>query len=257
MIKHFLRDKKDKQKSTPLQLFEEQGYFQTARLWYDDIYTAHVVRAKRYQLAFFSMVGFCAVLSLSIAVMMPLKSTQLIVVHQGESGYAWVETVSPHTRLKASWIKTQAEITHYVETREGYDPLLYPQQTHEVQLLSNGLVEREYVESQTANNPSAPINTLGTKGYRTVTVNSILPLDSESNNTNTHSHKHVNLAQVNFVMTDHALATGKTTHYSYSALIAWEYQGVPATPQAQLHNWDGFQVTKYVVQAVNQGIKRE
>ncbi|MEM9243689.1 MAG: type IV secretion system protein [Pseudomonadota bacterium] len=230
----------------------QEDYFTTAKNWYDDLYTTSLVRVKRYQFAFFVAIGLCALLALAIIVMMPLKAVQLVVVHQGQSGFAWVETVKPNHVIASDWARTQSEIANYVETREGYDPLLYRQQTDQVVLWSSAQVEREYAQTQATKNPQSPINTLGNKGYRTVVVNSILPLDSADQNTK-HIKTHHDLAQVNFVVTDHALASGRVVKRPYSAIIAWRYIGVPATPQARLHNWDGFQVTKYVVHEFNTG----
>jgi len=159
---------------------ESSDYFQSASNWYDDIYMASIVRTKRYQLAFFSVTGICIVLALAIAMMMPLHATQLVVVHQGPSGYTWLETLKPNTKISPNVTRTQSEIAHYVEMREGYDPLLYRQQTDNVLMWSNHVVAGEYTTLQDAKNKQSPINTLGTKGYRTVVVNSILPLDNVS-----------------------------------------------------------------------------
>lgn len=228
----------------------DESYFLTTQSWVDDIYTATIVSRNRYKIAFFSAICLAALLSICVLTLVPAQHTELVVVHEGQGGYTWLSTTQKDEKLATNWIRTQAEISHYVATREAYDPLMYRYQSGEVGLLSALDVVSDYDHSQASDNKTAPINLLGNKGYRTVTINSVLPLDSADKNKNA-AEKHINLAQVNFVVTDHLVGQAQTTQTPYTALVSWDYRNPPSDPNKMLQNWDGFVITKYVVQPVN------
>jgi type IV secretory pathway component VirB8 len=179
-----------------------------------------------------------------------MQHTELVVVHQGQSGYVWLSTSKGNHPISASWVRTKAELAHYVEVRESYDPTMYTHQTSEVSLLSSSDVNQEYELSQSQTNKLAPINLLGAKGYRTVQVNSIFQLDSTAQNKGQIQKTHINLAQVSFTVTDHLFGDNKTITTPYTALVSWKYTGTPTSPSEMLKDWDGFQVTDYKIQQV-------
>ena len=225
-------------------------YFQAALHWSDDIYMASLVSRNRYRTAFYGMSGLVALMAVSIAGLVPIQHTELVVVHEGESGYTWLSTTKAGEQPPEDWARTQAEIAHYVQTREAYDPLLYRTQVQEVKLLSSAQVQAEYDLSQSKDQKFSPINVLGAKGYRTVQVNSVLSLDDESQSKNK-KDLHSNLAQVSYLVTDHFLGSSDTISVPYLALVSWETLGVPEDPEQKLRNWDGFTVTKFQTQAVS------
>ena len=225
-------------------------YFTSARNWADDIYTATLISRDRYKTAFLIMTGLTCLLTLSIILLVPIQHTELVVVHEGQSGYTWLSTTKSAHSLPTNWNRTAAEIAHYVQTREGYDPLLYSYQTSDVKLFSTPQVLGEYELAQSSDNATSPIRVLGDKGYRTVAINSILPLDQDSPDTSKNRNKHINLAQVNFVVIDHFFDGNQTIKTPYTALVSWEYRDVNSDPDVLLQNWDGFIITKYVVQSV-------
>ena len=134
--------------------------------------------------------------------------------------------------------------------RESYDPLLYKYQTQDVNFFNTPEIQAEYEMAQDPQTKMAPINLLADKGYRTVMINNIMTLDSKSKNKSIRDH-HVNLAQVDFVVEDHLFGANKTIKMPYTALVSWRYRGVPSDAYQKLKNWDGFTITKYVVQPVN------
>jgi type IV secretory pathway component VirB8 len=238
--------KQAKKERTP----KSEGYFENARHWSDDIYLSSLVSRNRYRAAFYGMAGLVALMAISIAGLVPLQHTELVVVHEGESGYTWLSTTKAGEKPPEDWARTQAEIAHYVRTRESYDPLLYRAQVQEVKSFSSPQVQVEYDLSQSKDRKFSPINVLGTKGYRTVQVNSVLKLDDESASKNKHD-PHSNLAQVSYLVTDHFLGSSETISVPYLALISWEVRGIPEDPHQKLQNWDGFTITKFQTQPVS------
>ncbi len=226
----------------------QSEYFKTARSWADDIYSSTLASRNRYKLAFLVSAGLVALLALCIMVMVPLQRTELVIAHEGQGGYVWISTTHDHMKMPATWARTQAEIAHYITTRESYHPNLYHHQTSEVALLSSPDVQAGYEASQASDNAEAPINVLKVKGYRTVQIQNILPLDSASKNTKT-NHDHTNIAQVNYTVTDHLFGRAGGVKTPYSAIVSWQYSGVPSSPEGKLEDWDGFQITKYQTQA--------
>lgn len=232
---------------------DEENYFEQASSWADDQYASAIVSRKQYQLAFFATMVLSALLTIAVGTLALNQHTQLVVVHEGDNGYAWVSTAEARQTVPANFARTESEIAHYVRARESYDPVLYPYQTQEVKGQSDDEVYAEYTLSQATTNPTAPIHALGSKGYRTIVVQSILPLDSESQNTRSHGG-HINLVQVDFMAIDHLFGESKTLDTPYTALVSWRYRGVPNNPAELYSNWDDFTVTKYQVEPVNRAV---
>lgn len=232
----------------------QSHYFETAQNWADDAFAAVLVSRNRYQFAFLFMAILVGLLALSTATLTPLQHTQLVVVHEGEglNGEVWLSAPPSHSVPPLNWARTQSEIAHYVEVRESYDPLLYAELASEVAALSNAKVQSEYDAAQASHNPNSPITQLGTKGYQSVIVHSVLPLDS-ADETSQPGTTHINLAQVDFDVVTHTIGEDETQTAPYTALIAWTYQGVPSDPSLLLQNWDGFTVTQFDVQPVAVG----
>lgn len=256
-IKKAKKEKAHKIKK-PEDLKQKKDYFKTAKTWADDIYTSVIVSRNRYKVAFYLMSALVFVLGFCVLILAPMQHTELVIVHEGEGGYTWLSTTKQREKPTMNWARTQSEIAHYVMTRESYDPLMYRYQTHEVRLLSSPEVEAGYELAQSSDNKLSPINMLGAKGYRTVQIQSILPLDSESKNTDEQNQSnqhdlHTNLAQVNFVMVDHIFGQSQTIKMPYTALVSWTYTGVPSDPDDMMRNWDGFTVIKYDAQPKNIG----
>ena len=240
---------KEKQELTP-------NYFTLASSWSDDWVSQTLLSKQRYKLLFIIMSSLCALLVLAIILLTPLVRTQLIVVHEGVGGQgSWVSLVKNNEKIPISWARAKNEIAHYVISRESYDPLLYKHNLKLVKLFSAKAVESQYILEQ-SDRKSALINTLGAKGYRTVDIKNILPLDldkTRSDDKRDNSKKgdlanSANLAKVDFEVIDHFIGSTQTVRQSYSAIISWGYLGAPADPEGKFNNWDGFLVTKYIRQ---------
>lgn len=251
---------KEKQKENHKEKHElTPNYFTLASSWSDDWVSQTLLSKQRYKLLFIIMSSLCALLVIAIILLTPLVRTQLIVVHEGVGGQgSWVSVVKNNEKIPISWARAKNEIAHYVISRESYDPLLYKHNLKLVKLFSNKAVESQYILEQ-SDNKSALINTLGAKGYRTVDIKNILPLDldktrlDDNNNSKngglSNSANSANLAKVDFEVIDHFIGSTQTVCQSYSAIISWDYLGAPADPEGKFNNWDGFLVTKYIRQA--------
>jgi type IV secretory pathway component VirB8 len=254
-FRYFVKKEGDDQKSNSHKKNKgpSSDYFKTARTWSDDYYTMTTVSRDRYRWAFYGMSGLTAILAFSVMALVPLQHTELVIAHEGPSGYTWLSTTESQKHQSQSWARTASEIAHYVRARESYDPVLYANQTQEVDQLSNQHVQGTYELSQSSANKNAPINLLGAKGYRTVIINNVLALDSVSKNRPNGIKSHINLAQVDYVVEDHLFGEPQTINTPYTALVSWTYNGTSSNPQLMLSNWDGFMVTKFKPQPVNTG----
>jgi type IV secretory pathway component VirB8 len=242
---------------------DPDNYFNQAASWADDSYATAIASRHRYQLAWIVSMMLAVLLAIAVSILIFTQQSQLVVVHEGDSGYAWVSTLKPNQTIPINFARTASEIAHYVRARESYDPLLYAYQTQEVKWQSSDAVYADYALSQASTNANAPITVLGAKGYRTVIIQSILPLDNpteatmttknNSNNDDDNKGSAVNCVQVDFVTVDHVLGESKTIKTPYTALVSWRYAGVPTNPAKLYSDWDGFTVTKYQVEPVNAG----
>jgi type IV secretory pathway component VirB8 len=232
--------------------YDSGSYFEAAKSWSDDYYALAMASRNRYQMAFFAVLGLMAVLAMSLVYLALKQNIELIVVHQGDSGYEWVSSLKPNEKLPSSWVKTRSELARYLIARESYDPVLYAYQTREVSLMSSSSVFSEYEFSQDSSHPASLVNLLGARGHRTVQVLTVLLLDKIPEQPTPGVH-HENLAQVSFMVEDHSLDSNQVIKTPYTAMISWEYLGTPSDPEALFKNWDGFRVIKYVVQPVISG----
>ena len=242
-IKQFIKTINNQEAKTPGDI----DHFAQAKSWSDDLQTSLQLSCTRYQRAFVLMVACASVLAAGLTLVALKQTTALVVVHEGESGYHWVSLEKANTKLSITWAETEADIAHYVMTRESYDPLMYRYQAHEVSLLSSPLVKKAYEDKQSQDHSSEAVSVLSSKGYRIAEVNSILPLDHESNDP--HQHQ-LNVAKVDFTVTDHFFNDAITTTHAYTVLISWQYNGVPSDPDLLLHDWNGFEVTRYLKELV-------
>lgn len=224
-------------------------YFKQAKSWADDRYAQLLASRQRYQLAFFTCIGLCSLLVICLIVLLPLRSTQLIIVHSNSEGNSWISTARLQQKPKLNWAITKAEIAHYIATRESYDPAFYKFQYKQIHLLSSPSVFAQYELLQSNSNKAAAINLLGAKGYRTVTIHAVLAL---SQSTRQQPNKK-NLAQVDFVINDHLFGETRITKTPYTALVSWRHTGFATKPYQQLYDWDGFQITQYKLQPIYTG----
>lgn len=226
-------------------------YFQSAMSWSDDLHAQVLVSRNRYQKAFLLSMALASLLVICLLVLLPLQHTQLVIVHEGAAGYVWLSTQKSGQTVPINILRTKAEIAHYVITRQSYDPQLYREQGRQVGILSSNIVFSQYQRQQFSNNSLSPAHLLKNRGYRRVTVNSVLILSHTSRHGRNH---HAHLAQVDFVVKDYFFGQNKPIRtIPFTALVSWQYLGVPHNPTNMLFDWDGFVVTRYVVNPVNTG----
>ncbi len=231
----------------------EVDYFLAARTWADDYYALAIASRHRYQKAFFAVLGFSFLSLLTVIFLVFHEQVQLIVVHEGSSGYEWISSLKPGENTPVSWLKTRAEIARYINARESYDPTLYSYQAREVALMSSPSVFSDYEQAQDSREKNSPVRQFGAGGYRTVKILNVLQIDAVREKPTPGVH-HENLAEVSFELEDHVLATNQVVKKLYTAMVSWRYQGVPKDPERLFKNWDGFEVVKYQIQPVIESI---
>jgi type IV secretion system protein VirB8 len=228
----------------------DKDYFQSANDWAADRHATLVVSRNRYKIAFITSMGLAALLTLAVITLAPLQSVELEIVHENPGGYAWISLVKPHTPIKANWAQTESNIAHYIRLRESYNPQFYAHETALVKSFSTPKVNAQFELSQAASNSMAAINVLKAKGYRSVIIHDVMQLNTNASAQPGQPKQH--LAQVNFEVVDHFFGDSRTYKTAYMALVSWRYDGVPQSPQQRLRNWDGFTVTAYQKQPLNQ-----
>lgn len=230
-------------------------YFKQACEWADDRLGGIEASRNRYRLAFLSTMVLCAALALAISMMMPLKQLEPIMIHHYENGVTVAEHIKKQ-QPQATQAQIESDLVRYVNFRESYDMSSYRAQFELIHLLSSGSVALEYDKAQRSSNKESPVNQLGTQNSRSVHVYSVNFIDEERLNTQEQKGKkrnHHDLAEVVFSTKDHNKATGAEVEHHFTALIAWNYRGIPSSPDARWNNWNGFEVTRYSVQQRNVG----
>lgn len=230
-------------------------YFKQACEWADDRLGGIESSRNRYRLAFLSTMVLCAALALAISMMMPLKQLEPIMIHHYENGVTVAEHIKKQ-QPQATQAQIESDLVRYINFRESYDMSSYRAQFELIHLLSSGSVALEYDKAQRSSNKESPVNQLGTQNSRSVHVYSVNFIDEERLNTQEQKGKkrnHHDLAEVVFSTKDHNKATGAEVEHHFTALIAWNYRGIPSSPDARWNNWNGFEVTRYSVQQRNVG----
>ena len=228
------------------------NYFAQACSWADDRFGTIEASRNRYRAAFLLALLLNSALALAIAMMMPLKQTEPLLIHHYSNGLTMVEPIKDKQQL-INQAQIESDLVRYVVNRESFDVSSYRAQFELVNLLSASDVARDYVDTQRKNNPKSPLNELGTQISRAVHIYSINFIDRESlNATEKHAKakNHRDLAEVVFAMLDKNKSGTEVAHH-YTALISWRYLGMPTAPEARWKNFNGFEITRYTLQQRN------
>jgi len=221
-----------------------RDYFNRAKSWADDNFSALQQSRNRYQLAFLIGLSLNMVSVITIAILADYQTLVPLIVHHYDNG---ITTIEPSTSTNAPINKTQIEsdIVRYINHREAYDISSYRMQFDLINLLSNDTVGNEYSLEQDKSQKNAPINLLKTDASREVHVYSVNFLDTSALNQEDLVKNHHNLAEIVFTLTDKHKSGQILQTEHYSALISWDYTAPPTSPALRWQNWDGFQVVRY------------
>ena len=228
-------------------------YFEQACQWADDRLGYIEASRHRYRLAFFGAITLCTTLATAIAVMMPLKQLEPVMIHHYASGVTVAERLNQRLP-EPTKAQIESDLVRYVIQRESFDVTSYRAQFELIHLLSSNHVAAEYDAEQRASNPNSPLKQLGTHMLRNVHVFDVIHIDEERLNAEEgkgRRRNHYDLAEVVFYTLDKNKSTGAETTQHFTALIAWRYTGMPASPDERWKNWNGFEVTRYTVQQRN------
>jgi type IV secretion system protein VirB8 len=227
-------------------------YFTLARSWNDDFYTCVEASRNRWKAFSLWLLTPVSIVLLTCTVMLiPAQHLEPLMINHYNNG---LTTVVPFKQAYSPKSQSQVEsdIARYVRFRESYSSSAYDYSYRLINLMSSPAITKGYDQEQSSSNKNAPIRLLGEKGYRTVTIESIVFLDSkDKNNKSEHEQNHRNLAQVNFVVTDHDKKSGSVTSTPLTTLVSWKYRGTPNDPSDRWMDWNGFTVTTYQVQQRN------
>lgn len=239
-------------KTTESMQASKKNYFNQARSWADDIYTAAIISRNRYQMAFFSAMGLVALAIVALIALIPLQHSELLLVNHYPDGRVLVEPMhQPYSPSNPSQV--ESELIHYVVNRESFAESSYKEQYSLINLMSNHEVSQQYRDTQSPSNPQSPINVLRRDGLRTVHVESVIFIDSVLKNKGKplNEQTHTNLAEVNFTVSDQSKNSTLIKTHPFTALISWTYRGIPKDPGDRWRNWNGFTVTRYSLEQRN------
>ena len=236
----------DKSKNLPDQPGKEnQDYFQLSRSWADDYYTVVSASRNRYRVAFFSAMGLCVLLTISVISLSHTHEYVPLIVHHYDSGAVSVEQANHHYVPEFQG-EIESELVRYIVNRESYDPTSFTEQYQLVTLMSDSTVARKYHQAQNSDDKHSLIATLGNRVVRTVKVQDVNFLDRASlADKEKHHLAHKNLAEVNFIVIDKDVKSGKESKTPFVAILSWTHAGIPSDPEARWMNWNGFTVTSY------------
>lgn len=221
------------------------NYFEQAQSWADDLHAVTIASRNRWRaFSLYVLIPLSFVLIVCVTFLIPLQHLEPILINHYSDGTTSVAPIHPR-HLEINRAQIESDLVRYVVNRESYSADSYQTQYSLVNLLSSNTVAKEYIANQSIANKKAPINILGEKGTRNVHITSILFLDQENNQK---IGNHRNLAQVDFTVTERDRATNLQTTIPLTALISWQYHGMPQNPNDAWQNWDGLTITNYEIQ---------
>lgn len=230
---------------------EEQRYFKQARSWSDEVYNVVVLQRNRWRFAsIFVCLPVILLLLYWVSILIPSQHIEPLLVHHYEGGFVSVEPMKDNLN-DVSWSQSASNIVRYVTNRMAFDSKVYSEQYKLTILLSDSKVAKEYLQEQKGTRKDSPVNKLGKKYYRTVHIETVIPINSKTENSNSNGIDSENLAKVDFTITDHNRETGSMKTTPYSALISWDYSEKPNNIEDSWRNWDGFKVTSFTIQERN------
>jgi len=230
----------------------DKNYFVRARSWSDDLYTQAILSRNRYKIAFFMAMCLALLLTIAIDGLIPMQHLDPLLIHHYTDGRVSIEpTQQPYAPSNQAAV--ESDLVRYVFNRESYDATSYGTQYALIHLMSDVSVAKQYMQAQSSDNESAPIHVLGTKGWRSVHIDSVVFLDSKIFNKDQPASQrvHHNLAQINLTTTDHFKNAAPEKSKAFTALISWDYRGTPRDPMDRWRDWNGFTVTRYTLSQRN------
>lgn len=221
-----------------------------------DYYSLHETRLERQlrqlsnkekrQQYILSLLGLAFVaLSVSQWWFMSSRNRELIVLHDAGNGSAWItQRKGDPTPSEAA---TRSNIARYVRMRESYAVSSFAFQYRLINQLSNPDVALSYRKSQSAAKKNSLLRKYGRSGLRKVTIDDIVLLPFKQVRKSETIANQSPFAEVHFTTVD---MPGNTHHpkiTGHTALLSWQYHGMPSDPEERLNNWMGFQVHYYEV----------
>ncbi|MBK2046054.1 type IV secretion system protein [Allofrancisella guangzhouensis] len=236
--------KQKPEKPVKAQDSNKMNYFERAKTWADEIFTNAEVSKRQWFFAFSVSAFMNVLLVLAIVMMMPLKTTQLAIVHETQNGKWDYVTIHDSNQVSQSWAQSQSDISRYIRIREGYEPHNVLADNEYVKLLSSQTVYKEYIEEQEER--ESYLNTLGKTGYARVKIIDITRLSEKSDDG---ISKKINQAIVVFDVTVHTISKNKT--FRFTANVGWEYEPISdetkMTKEQLLNNPYNFKVTNFQI----------
>jgi type IV secretion system protein VirB8 len=220
----------------------KKDLFKYARSWADECRASREVTLSWYRLGFGAAIGFNGLLVIAVLVLSQIKTLVPLIVHHYDNGLTTVEPLND--KAPKSQVQVESDIVRYVVNRESFNVTAYQYQYQLINLLSNDEVSSQYSERQNKRNPISPINTLGIQFDRSVHVYSVNFLDNDTLN-HEKEQSHHNLAEVVFKITDKDRVTHLAKEQTFTAMIAWQYIGMPKNTSDRWLNWSGFEVIRY------------
>jgi type IV secretion system protein VirB8 len=209
------------------------SYYAAARSWADS-QTDAIARQTRFAWIVAGVAsGIALVLAITIALMVPLKSsTPYVLTVDRQTGAIEMATSLSDGRLTQNEAVIQAQLAAYVIARETFDATDLAAKYREVQLASSPGVTATYVAQMQASNPQSPLRTLSPGETVQVTIRSISLMTPGT-------------ALVRFVAARRQPDGRAGPERSYVAAISYGFSGRPLRMNDRFVNPLGFQVTRY------------
>lgn len=212
---------------------KQEKYYAAAQGWADERVEAEK-RARKLAWTVAAVAGAIAlILSIVVAMLVPLKTVQpYVVTVDRQSGAVEMATTVANGQLTQNEAIIQAQLANYVRVRETFDASDLAENYRRVQMMSSADVRSAYVASMAANNPQSPLRALSPGDTLSVRIKSV-------------SLTGAGTALVRFDI-DRTVAGGRgVSSAPYVAAMSYGFSGKPLRAADRFENPLGFAVTRY------------
>lgn len=212
---------------------DHDTYYAEAQSWADQRVESER-RARRLAWIVASVAGIIAlVLSVTLAILLPLKTVQpYVVTVDRQTGAVEIATTVANGRLTQNEAVIQSQLANYVRLRETFDATDLASNYRRVQLLSAPDVRSGYIAAIAASNPASPLHTLSPGDTLSIRIKSVSLIGPGS-------------ALVRYDAARTLVGARGTVSSAFVSAISFGFSDRPLRASDRFDNPLGFQVTRY------------
>lgn len=220
----------------------DKRYFKEANRWFIDNYKAASAKCAMYRAGFVVLSVLSLLMAVALILTLPLKSYVPLPILVDSENRVIKPINTKADKLPIIEPMVEHDVVGYILNRENYSPYQIEHQITKIVHSSSVEVLQDY--EKLLNSDSSPIKLYGKEGRVETQINNVVFLESPS------EHKAFEELSSQLVQVDFTKKTnlkGASKEEKLTALLTFDYLGIPDDEIKAWHNWNGFVVTSYQI----------